>query len=69
MTLRGIRPGDIVQGDVRGSLFHAYVDRVEGSEIAVSPISRNVTFRRLTSRQVIAHWRKATGSKPQITRR
>lgn len=68
MKLGGIRCDDLVQGDVRGVAFYATVEGVEGRELVVAPLSRNVTFRRLTARQVIAHWRKAAGSHPRSVR-
>lgn len=65
MRLGSIKPGDIVQADVRGVVFYGHADRIEGSELLVTPLTRNVTYRRLSARQVIAHWRKAAGSKPR----
>lgn len=59
MRLSGVRVGDIVQCDVKGRRFHAEVTAVppEG-DLQVRPLTPAVTYRHVTSRQVLEHWRK-----------
>jgi hypothetical protein len=75
MRLAGIKAGDVVLCDVRGRRFYAIavvdgdyasapiVDPQKphggGGELAVDPITSGVTYRRVSARQVIAHWRRA----------
>jgi hypothetical protein len=59
MRLSAVSPGDIVECDVRGRRFYAFVTRVAGSEAEVNPFHAAITYRHVTARQVIQHWRKA----------
>ena len=60
MRLQGIRAGDLVLCDVKGRRFHAEVTTSpSGAELEIRPLQRAVTYRRITSRSVIEHWRKA----------
>jgi hypothetical protein len=60
MRLQGIRAGDLVLCDVKGRRFHAEVTTTPtGAEIEVRPLLPAVTYRRVSSRSVIEHWRKA----------
>lgn len=60
MRLQGIRAGDIVLCDVKGRRFHAEVTTTPtGSELEVQPLLRAITYRRVSSRSVREHWRKA----------
>lgn len=60
MRLQGIRAGDLVLCDVKGRRFHAEVTTSpSGAELEIRPLLRAVTYRRVTSRSVIEHWRKA----------
>jgi hypothetical protein len=60
MRLQGIRAGDLVLCDVKGRRFHAEVTTSPtGAEVEIRPLQRAVTYRRVTSRSVIEHWRKA----------
>jgi hypothetical protein len=64
MTLGGIHPGDIVQADVKGRIFYATVETGPlGGAITVRPHDRNVTWRNLTARQIVGHYRKRAGSR------
>lgn len=65
MTLAGIKEGDVVQADVRGDRFYAVVSEKDRGELLVHPIPGNGRsgVRLLTARQVIAHWRRAAGSR------
>lgn len=60
MRLHGIRAGDLVLCDVKGRRFHAEVTATPiGPELEVKPLLRVVTYRRVSSRSVLEHWRKA----------
>ena len=60
MRLQGIRAGDIVLCDVKGRRFHAEVTTTPTSaELEVRPLVRGITYRRVSSRSVREHWRKA----------
>jgi hypothetical protein len=60
MRLQGIRAGDLVLCDVKGRRFHAEVTTTpDGAELEVRPLLRAITYRRVTSRSVLEHWRKA----------
>lgn len=62
MRTQGISPGDIVQSDVRGQRFYAVVTSREGSELQIEPLDSRITFRHVTARQIVGHYRKAKGS-------
>lgn len=66
MTLSGVRPGDIVEVDIKGRRFHAIVTQVlpigaelAGGRLVIAPIDRRITYTRARSREVIGHWRKS----------
>jgi hypothetical protein len=60
MRLQGIRAGDLVLCDVKGRRFHAEVTTTPaGAELEVRPLAPAITYRRVSSRSVIEHWRKA----------
>jgi hypothetical protein len=61
MTTQGIKPGDIVKCDIRGQLFYAMVI-TKGDTLEVEPLDRRITFRNVTARQVVGHYRKAKKS-------
>lgn len=67
MTLAGIRPGDLVRCDVKGRVFLAAVEGVAGRQLHVRPESRNVTWRTVSARQVVAHWRLSKRSRSAVT--
>lgn len=63
MTLGGIKEGDIVQCDIRGDRFLAFVvDHVTypARGLGIDPIGNGRSYRSATARQVIGHWRKKT---------
>jgi len=62
VTTQGIKPGDIVKCDLRGQMFYAVVV-TKGEQLEIEPIDRRITYRHVTARQVVAHYRKAKGSK------
>lgn len=66
MRLSSVQIGDIVECDVRGRRFHAFVVEREAAspssgapELAIRPMSSAISYRHVTARQVIGHWRKA----------
>ena len=60
MRLQSIRAGDLVLCDVKGRRFHAEVTATPtGPELEVKPLLRGITYRRVSSRSVREHWRKA----------
>ncbi|HEX3979102.1 MAG TPA: hypothetical protein VHW96_22720, partial [Solirubrobacteraceae bacterium] len=60
MRLQGIRAGDLVLCDVKGRRFHAEVTTTAtGAELEILPLLRGVTYRRVSARSVVEHWRKA----------
>lgn len=63
MNISSVQVGDMIQADVKGRIFHAIVVEV-GADLEVDPIERGVTWRHITSRQVIGHWRKAGRMRP-----
>lgn len=59
MRTAGIKTGDIIKCDVRGSRFYAKVKRRgEGGEFEIAPLDRHVTYYTVSSRQIIEHYRK-----------
>lgn len=68
MNITPIKPGDIVECDVRGSRFFAKAhditkDFADRKVLNVEPLLPNVTYRQATSRQVIGHYRKSKASR------
>jgi len=64
MRLHGIRAGDLVLCDVKGRRFHAEVTTTPaGAVLEVRPLMPAITYRRVSSRSVMEHWRKA-GRRP-----
>ena len=49
--------------DVRGTRFHAYVQARENRGLAVRTIERGISYRHVTARQVVAHWRRSKQSR------
>ena len=62
MRTQGVKPGDIVECDVRGQTFFARVVEL-GDAISIEPLSRQITYRQVTARQIVGHYRKAKGSR------
>jgi SOS-response transcriptional repressor LexA len=66
MRTASAKPGDIVRADVKGRRFHAYVVERNGQSMTVQPIESNISYRSLTTRQVIGVWGQRAGSKPGV---
>lgn len=62
MQLSGIKPGDIVKCDRKGQSFFAEVTAKDRGRLEVAPLNRAVTWREVTARQVVAHYRKSKAS-------
>ncbi len=56
MRLDGIHPGDLVQVDMRGRLFHALVTDTTPDGLALRPIERGINHYSCRARQVVVHW-------------
>lgn len=63
MQLGSVDRGDVVEVDVRGRRFHALVEERAGRELAIKPLSRVHTERRVTSHQVVGVWRATTATR------
>ena len=59
MRLAAMRPGDLVQCDIKGRRFHAEVVGPAERGIAIRPLQTGISYRHARPRDVIAHWRKA----------
>jgi len=62
MKTTGIKDGDIVQCDVRGDQFFGVVSQRHDRQIGVHALCRR-TFRLVTARQIVGHYRKRKGSR------
>jgi hypothetical protein len=64
MTLTSVKPGDIVKCDVRGQIFYAEVEEKDKGVLNLRPLGNGwVATYRVTSRQVVAHYRKSKASR------
>lgn len=62
MNISGVKPGDLVECDVRGQQFVAKVTEKNGSVLSLDPIIPSVSFRSVKPREVVAHYRKSKSS-------
>lgn len=63
MNISAVKVGDVVRCDVRGTVFPALVENASTKgELSVEPFVKAVTYRTVTSRQVVTHWRKSKAS-------
>lgn len=63
MTTGGIKREDIVQVDIKGDRFYAFVTGPGPKRtIAVRAVCRPAIRRNVTARQIIGHYRKRKGS-------
>lgn len=62
MTLTSVREDDIVQCDVQGRVFYALVREKNRDGLRVFPITTGITYRNVTAKQVIAHFRRSKQS-------
>ena len=61
MNITPIKERDVVECDVKGRRFYALVQgRGERKgQLRVSPITHGISYRTVTARQVIAHFRRS----------
>lgn len=59
MTLGSVHAGDIVLADVKGRRFYALVEEKARGQLTVRPLDARISWRSLTSRQVVEHWHKS----------
>lgn len=62
MQIAAVKPGDLVMCERSGWRFIAEVTGKDQGKLQVEPFQRSCTYREVTSRQVIAHYRKAKNS-------
>lgn len=62
MQISGVKPGDIVKCDRKGQVFFAEVTATAKGRLEIEPINKVITWREVTARQVIAHYRKSKAS-------
>jgi len=67
MTLGQIKPGDVVQVDIKGRRFFALagppVSNGGPRAIGIEPLSCRETHRVAKAREIVGHYRKAAGSR------
>jgi hypothetical protein len=59
MTLKHVHRDDVVEVDIKGRRFRADVEDVDGSVLRIRPLSRNISYRHASARQIVRHWRLA----------
>jgi hypothetical protein len=59
MTLKHVDRDDVVEVDIKGRRFRADAEAVDGSVLRIRPLSRNISYRRASARQIVRHWRLA----------
>ena len=76
MNISSVKPGDIVEVDIRGAKFLAYAEELvkekgKQSSLKITPTSRNVTYYSCKANQVIGHYKKMkrtrSGAKRETT--
>ena len=69
MRTRSIQPGDLILVNKKGRLFHARVQGLGATGgFAVAPLERHVTYRQVSAREVVDHWRHAGRDKSDAPR-
>jgi hypothetical protein len=73
MDISGVRPGDIIEADVKGRHFYALVSSTGRAgrklQLNVDPITPGITWLTLTGRQVVGHWRAAGATRARCSTR
>jgi dihydroxyacid dehydratase/phosphogluconate dehydratase len=74
VNISSVKTGDVVEVDIRGSKFLAYVDELvkeEGkqSSLRITPATRNVTYYSCKANQVIGHYKKMQRAKSGAKRK
>ena len=69
MNITPIRPADVVECDVRGRRFLALVEaKGQAGGLVVQPITHGITYRTVTSRQVVTHFRRSRAGRARAER-
>jgi hypothetical protein len=55
MTLKHVHRDDVVEVDIKGRRFRADVEDVDGSVLRIRPLSRNISYRHASARQIVRH--------------
>lgn len=58
MNLQGIQRDDIVECNVKGRVFLAYVRDVGDRSLGIFPLNNNISYRAVTSRQVKVRYKR-----------
>lgn len=69
MNLRSIREEDLVRCNRGGRLFWGRVEKRLERALAITPLSRNVNYFRVTSREVSAHYALRRPRSGKVSRR
>ena len=62
MNTSGVKPGDLVECDVRGQQFVAKVTEKKNGTLLLDPVVPSVSYRSAKPREVVAHYRKSKAS-------
>lgn len=62
-SLATIKPGDIVECDIKGRRGYALVTDKQGRSLSIKPLTPGFTWRNVTAYQIINHWRKTKNTK------
>lgn len=73
MNISSVKPGDIVEVDIRGSKFLAFAEELikedgKQSSLKITPALRNVTYYSCKANQVIGHYKKMQRTRKSATR-
>jgi hypothetical protein len=73
MNISSVKAGDVVEVDIRGSKFLAYVDELvkesgKQSSLKITPAARNVTYYSCKANQVVGHYKKMQRAKKTAKR-
>lgn len=63
MNITNVKPGDVVECDVRGIRFFATVEETNKGEVHVKPHSRQINHFHIKATQVVGHYKKLAGSR------
>lgn len=59
MDLTTVTPGDIIEAQVKGRKFLAFVEEKHYRSLVVNPVQHGVTYRTVKSTQVLGLWKKS----------
>lgn len=72
MNISSVKPGDIVEVDIRGSKFLAYSEELikekgKQSSLKITPVSQNISYYSCKANQVVGHYKKMQRSRAKRT--